>query len=57
MGIAYFDKKDYNEAIDNVERAITIDQNLGQNIIPKIKDLKAAINKLQESLSNSFMSR
>ncbi|MFX1329815.1 MAG: tetratricopeptide repeat protein [Promethearchaeota archaeon] len=57
MGIAYFDKKDYNEAIDNIERAITIDQNLGQNIIPKIKDLKAAINKLQESLSNSFISR
>jgi len=57
MGCAYFDKKDYNSAIQYIENAIKIDPNLGQDINPIIKNLKADLDKFKEILSLSFITR
>lgn len=57
MGCAYFDKKDYNSAIQYIENAIKIDPNLGQDINPIIKNLKADLDKFKEILSLSFINR
>ncbi|UCC20247.1 MAG: tetratricopeptide repeat protein [Promethearchaeota archaeon] len=57
MGSAYFDKKDYNNTIKNLEKAIKIDPNLGKDVNPLIKDIKSKIEKLQETLSMSFINR
>ncbi len=57
MGCAYFDKKDYNSAIQYIENAIKIDPNLGQDVNPIIKNLKADLDKLKEILSLSFINR
>ncbi|MBA7694267.1 Photosystem I assembly protein Ycf3 [subsurface metagenome] len=57
MGCAYFDKKDYNSAIQYIENAIKIDPNLGQDVNPIIKNLKADLDKFKEILSLSFINR
>ncbi|MFX0000732.1 MAG: tetratricopeptide repeat protein [Candidatus Hodarchaeota archaeon] len=57
MGCAYFDKKDYNHAIEYIQKAIKIDPNLGQEINPIINELKRNLDKLNESLSMSFINR
>ncbi|MFX1391724.1 MAG: tetratricopeptide repeat protein [Promethearchaeota archaeon] len=57
MGTAYFDKKDYNNAIQYIEKAIKIDPNLAEDVNPLIKDLKSTLDKLNESLSMSFINR
>ena len=57
MGNAYFDKKDYNNAIENIEKAIKIEPNLAQDVNPVIKDIKSSIDKLQETLSMYFINR
>lgn len=57
MGIAYFDKKDYNNAVQNIEKAIKIDPNLAKDVNPLIKDIKINLDKLNESLSMSFINR
>ena len=57
MGCAYFDKKDYDNAIQYLEKAIKIDPNLAQGVNPLIKDLKTTLDKIQESLSFSFINR
>ncbi len=57
MGCVYFDKKDYNNAIKYLEEAIKKDPNLGQEINPLIKELKINFDKLNESLSMSFINR
>ncbi len=57
MGCAYFDKKDYNNAIQYLEKAIKMDPNLAQDVNPLIKDLKINLDKLNESLSMSFINR
>jgi tetratricopeptide (TPR) repeat protein len=54
-GCAYFDKKDYHRAIEHLEKAIKLDPNLAQDVNPLIKELKNTINKLQETLSLSFI--
>jgi tetratricopeptide (TPR) repeat protein len=57
MGNAYFDKKDYNNAIQYLEKAIKIDPNLAKDVHPLIKNLKTNLDKLNESLSMSFINR
>lgn len=57
MGNAYFDKKDYNNAVQSIEKAIKIDPNLGQDVNPLIKDFKKSIEKLYETLSMHFINR
>jgi tetratricopeptide (TPR) repeat protein len=57
MGSTYFDKKDYHNAIQNLEKAIKLDPNLAEDINPLIKDLKNTIDKLQDVLDLSFISR
>ncbi len=57
MGNAFFDKKDYNNAIQNILKAIKIDPNLGQDVSTLIKDFKINIDKLQETLSMSFLEK
>ena len=57
MGCTYFDKKDYNNALQNLEKAIKIDPNLAQDINPLIKEIKANLEKLNETLSMSFINR
>ncbi len=56
-GIAYFDKKDYNNAVENIEKAIRIDPNLGKDVNTYIKDFKNVIEKLNETLSLSFLNK
>ncbi len=56
-GIAYFDKKDYNNAIINIEKAIKIDPNLAQGVNPILNDIKRNLDKLNETLSISFITR
>ena len=57
MGSTYFDKKDYHNAIQNLDEAINLDPNLAEDINPLIKNLKGTIDKLQEVLDLSFLSR
>jgi len=57
MGTAYFDKKDYNNAIQQIEKAIKIDPNLAQDVKSIIKDLKGNLDKLNETLSMLFINR
>ena len=57
MGNAYFDKKDYYNAITNIEKAIKINPNLGEEVISIIKELKNNVDKLQESLSLLFLEK
>jgi tetratricopeptide (TPR) repeat protein len=57
MGCAYFDKKDYNNAIEYLEKAIKIDPNLAQDVNPIIKEIKLNLEKLNESLSMTFINR
>ncbi len=57
LGCTYFDKKDYHRAIEHLEKAMKLDPNLAQDIYPLIKDLKYTVNKLQETLSLSFINR
>ncbi len=57
MGCAHFDKKDYDNAIQYLEKAIKMDPNLAQGVNPLIKDLKTNLDKIQESLSFSFINR
>ncbi len=57
MGCAYFDKKDYHNAIQTLEKAIKLDPNLAQDVNPLIKELKNTIDKLQDTLSMSFINR
>ncbi len=56
-GSAYFDKKDYNNAIQNIEKAIKIDPNLAKDVNPLIKEMKSTLDKLNETLSMSFINR
>ncbi|MFX0023658.1 MAG: tetratricopeptide repeat protein [Candidatus Hermodarchaeota archaeon] len=56
-GIAYFDKKDFNNTIENIEKAIRIDPNLGKDVNIHIKDFKNAIERLNETLSLSFLNK
>ena len=57
MGCTYFDKKDYHNAIQTLEKAITLDPNLAQDVNPLIKELKNTIDKLQDTLSMSFLNK
>ena len=57
MGCAYFDKKDYHNAIQTLEKAISLDPNLAQDVNPLIKELKNTIDKLQDTLSMSFLNK
>ncbi|GAG97145.1 unnamed protein product, partial [marine sediment metagenome] len=57
MGSTYFDKKDYNNAIQTLEKAIKLDPNLAQDVNPLIKDLKNTIDKLQNILTMSFLNK
>ncbi len=57
MGSTYFDIKDYTNSIKHLEHAIKLDSNLTQNVNPLIKSLKDVLEKLQESLSLSFINR
>ncbi len=57
MGSTYFDNNDYTNSIKHLEHAIKLDSNLAQDVNPLIKSLKDVIDKLQESLSLSFINR
>ena len=57
MGCSYFDKKDYNKAINSLEKAIKLDPNLAQDVNPLLNDFKKTIDKLQESLTMSFINK
>ncbi len=57
MGIAFFDKKDYNNAVESIEKAIKIEPNFGKDLNPLLKEFKIVIEKLQETLSLSFINK
>ncbi|KKN20394.1 hypothetical protein LCGC14_0935990 [marine sediment metagenome] len=57
MGSTYFDNNDYRNSIKHLEHAIKLDSDLTQDVNPLIKNLKDVIDKLQESLSLSFINR
>ena len=57
LGCSHFDKEEYSDALKYLEKAITLDPNLAQDVHPLIKNLKASIDKLKESLSSSFLNR
>ncbi len=50
MGVAYFGKKEYNEAMEMLDKAIQIDSKLGQDITSILTDLKTDLKKLDDKL-------
>ncbi|MFW9866821.1 MAG: tetratricopeptide repeat protein, partial [Candidatus Thorarchaeota archaeon] len=57
MGCTYFDKKDYNNAIQFIEKALQMEPNLGKDVQALIEDLRITINKLQEALNLLFINK
>ena len=54
MGYAYLDKNDYHSALQNLEKAIDINPNLGKEIKSVIDSIKESIEKLQKGLLEKF---
>jgi len=54
MGYAYLDKNDYHSALQNLNKAIDINQDLGKEIKPVIDTIKESIEKLHKNLLEKF---
>jgi len=54
MGYAYLDKNDYHSALQNLEKAIEINPDLGKDIKFSIDTIKKSIEKLQKDLLEKF---
>ncbi len=57
MGYAYLNKNDYHSAIQNLDKAININPEIGNEINPLITNIKESVEKLQKGLSEKFTNK
>jgi tetratricopeptide (TPR) repeat protein len=57
MGYAYLDKNDYYSAIQNLEKAININPDLGKEIKSVIDSIKNSIENLNKGLLEKFTNK
>ena len=55
--IMYLDKKDYNSAIQHLDKAISLNPDLSKDIDINIKNFKDTINNLEQNLKSKFDNR